>query len=105
MTVSSQTFRSPAIPGRFILLFSNFAAICTNQTLLKDINSLLNTRLGNNFFLFDKTHLKEQKNKYQIYSGAHMGLAENRNKKETLEIESTFYMLKILSNLHRNGVK
>jgi hypothetical protein len=87
-----------------ILLFSNFPAIKTYQPLIDEIKGLLQKRTNDGLFLFDKEMVKEQKNKYLIYSGAHMGLAENRKQKDAIKIESSFWMLKILSNLNKNDV-
>lgn len=87
-----------------ILLFSNFKAIRNYPPLINGILALLESEDENGFFVFDSSVLKERKNGYQMYSGSHMGLGVNRKSKDCAKIESTFIMLKIISNLHRNGI-
>jgi hypothetical protein len=86
-----------------ILLFSNFKAIQKYPPLLDDIQKLLDTEDENGFFSFTSSLLKEQKNRNQIYTGGHMGLGVDKHKKDQGKIESTFLMLKIISNLHENA--
>jgi len=88
-----------------IYLFSHFKSIATHEGLMNDIHALLQQKDHEGFFLFDKTLLKEKKDMCFIYSGAHMGLGENRRKKHSRRIESTFWMLKILSNLHQHNIE
>lgn len=46
-------------------------------------------------YVFPPDYLKEKRDSYYIYVGAHMGLGENRRNKLWREIESTFHMLNI----------
>lgn len=88
-----------------VLLFSNFKSIEKYQPLMNKIQQLLKTEDEKGFYVFDKFVLKEQKNSNQVYTGAHMGLGESKKNKEQIKIESTFTMLKIISNLYRNGIE
>lgn len=87
-----------------ILLFSHFQSIQYYEPIMNKIRALLNTKDKKGFYCFKQSLLKEHKNAYQIYSGAHMGLGEDKKKKGYLTIESTFTMLKILSNLYKNNI-
>lgn len=87
-----------------ILLFSNFKAIRDYPPLMNEILALLESGDENGFFVFDSSLLKERKNSNHVYTGAHMGLGVNRENKDRVKIESTFTMLKIISNLYRNGI-
>lgn len=71
---------------------------------MNKIKALLNTKDNKGFYSFEPSLLKEHKDGYQIYSGAHMRLGEDKKKKGYLTIESTFTMLKILSNLYKKNI-
>jgi len=45
----------------------------------------------------------EQRNRYYLYCGAHMGLGENRRTRRWREIESTFRMLNIKRLMSTDG--
>lgn len=88
-----------------ILLFSNFKAIKNYKPLMNKIKKLLKTEDEKGFYVFDKFILKEQKDSNQVYTGAHMGLGESKKNIDQIKIESTFTMLKIISNLYKNGIE
>ncbi len=86
----------------YLYLLSNFKAAGESDLFNNQLNGLLSTRLPDGFFEFDKDLMKEQKNKYHMYSGSHMGLGEKRRGKSWVKIESTFWMLKILFNMENS---
>lgn len=53
-------------------------------------------------YLFPADVLKERPNSVHLYTASHMGLAENRRVKHSLELESTFRMLLLQRRLHAN---
>ncbi len=48
-------------------------------------------------YVIPKNYISEKKNSYFV-TGAHMGFGENRRRRVALEIESSFWMLKIMGN-------
>jgi hypothetical protein len=60
-----------------------------------DMDMLERYRTGNGTYLFPANLLQEHANSHFLYSGAHMGLAENRRGKQGLALESTFRALRI----------
>jgi hypothetical protein len=49
---------------------------------------------NNGTYIFPRSHLQERAIGYWV-TGAYMGLEENRRKNMAIELESTFWMLKI----------
>lgn len=80
--------------GAGILFFAQNIAKYPTATKTKWFNDLLNClekyKTANNTYIFPKELLLEKVG-YAV-GGCHMGLGENRRKKNWLEIESTFYM-------------
>ena len=58
------------------------------------MNHLEEFRTGKGTYLFPKNYMQEKPQGYWV-NGFHMGLGENRRKKPALELESTFWMVKI----------
>ncbi|QVK19787.1 hypothetical protein KHQ82_05490 [Mycoplasmatota bacterium] len=83
-----------------IFLLSHFKVSKDNKWFIDQVRDLLSQRQEDGFFEFDSELLKEKKNCYHLYSGGHMGLNENRKNKNWKKIESTYWILKILSNLN-----
>jgi hypothetical protein len=87
----------------FVELASRFApAVKADwfQTRLADLESYRNE---SGRYRFPSDYLKEKRNSYLIYAGAHMALGEDRRKKSALEIESTFRMALIRRNMVNAG--
>jgi hypothetical protein len=85
-------------PERLVLsveLFARFDAARNTQWFRDALSKLENCRTDRGTYVFPPDYLKEKRNSYYIYQGAHMGLGENRRKRTWIEIESTFRMLNI----------
>ncbi|MBJ2354930.1 hypothetical protein, partial [Sphaerochaeta sp. S2] len=82
-----------------LYLLSFFKASKNSDLFMSQIEQLNEYRYEDGFYAFDKALIKEKKNLYQLYTGGHMGLGENRRSKKYLKIESTFWMMAILKNL------
>ena len=85
----------------YLYLLSFFESSRRSKTYMNEIESLKRYKTDNGFYVFDKNLMKEKKDTYQIYTGGHMGLGENRRSKNTLKIESTFWMMSILHNIEK----
>jgi hypothetical protein len=90
----SQDYSYPNIHR--LLLYSCFPAAVKNMWFLNAINYLMQYKTANGTFIFPKEYLNESDSNWVL--GSHMSLAENRRKKQYAEIESTFYMLKLIKN-------
>jgi len=80
-----------------LLLYSNFPNIIKSAWFSNSIDYLTQYKTQNGTYDFPKEYLPESNGNWVL--GARMSLAENRRKKQWSEIESTFYMLKLLSAL------
>lgn len=81
----------------FLELAARFASARRSEWFDEALASLERHRTKKGTYRFPPESLKEKRNSYYIYQGAHMGLGENRRRRDWLEIESTFRML----NIHR----
>lgn len=77
----------------FLQLAAPFAAARRAPWFQSELAHLETFRSEQGTYLFPPDHLKEQKDSYYLYAGAHMGLGENRRSAGWGEIESTFHML------------
>jgi hypothetical protein len=59
------------------------------------VDGLERHRTERGTYVFPPDELKEKRDSYALYAGAHMGLGENRRRRAWLEVESTFRMLDI----------
>ena len=91
-------FLACANPER-IVLFTECAANITSthaaEWFIEAMAMLEGYRTAHGTYLFPAELLKERPDSYYLYSGSHMGLAENRRGKQALELESSFRMLLI----------
>ncbi|MCL2372984.1 MAG: hypothetical protein FWC78_06245 [Defluviitaleaceae bacterium] len=78
-----------------LLLYSCFPTAVRNTWFTNAINYLLQYKTQSGTFIFPKEYLVEKDCNWVL--GTHMSLAENRRKRQWLEVESTFYMLKLLN--------
>jgi hypothetical protein len=79
----------------FLELFARFGAARETSWFRSALSELEQCRTDRGTYVFPADLLKEKRNSYYIYQGAHMGLGENRRKRSWLEVESTFRMLNI----------
>ncbi|MBN2542452.1 hypothetical protein JXI42_06255 [bacterium] len=83
-------------------LMSHFKTAWESRWFKSCVEHLEKFRTENGTYRFPKHYLKERRNSYFV-TGGHTGLGENRRKKITLEIESTFWMMKIKKDLKQSG--
>lgn len=79
----------------FFELFSRFGVARESIWFQDALSMLEQSRTERGTYRFPSDHLKEKRNSYHLYGGAHMGLGENRRKRDWIEVESTFRMLNI----------
>jgi len=77
-----------------LLLYSTFPAARNSAWFQNAIDFFAQYKTARGTYIFPKEYLPEADSNWVL--GARMSLAENRKKKSWLEIESTFYMLKML---------
>jgi len=85
-------------PDRVILfteLFARFRPARESGWFQEILSGLERCRTDRGTYVFPPDYLKEKRNCYYLYAGAHMGLGENRRNRNWLEVESTFRMLNI----------
>jgi hypothetical protein len=79
----------------FLELMARFKS-CYEQPWFRDtFTDLESYRTDRGTYCFPSEYLVERRNSYYIYNGAHMGLGENRRRRQWREIESTFRMANI----------
>ena len=77
-----------------LLLYSAFHSITKSMWFLNTVDYLMRYKTDNGTYVFPKEYLVEQDSNWVL--GSHMSLAENRRTKQWAEVESTFYMLKLI---------
>lgn len=77
-----------------LLLYSHFPTAVKSMWFQNAMDYLMQYRTQNGTFIFPKAYLPETDSNWIL--GSHMSLMENRRQKQWIEIESTFYMLKVL---------
>ena len=78
-----------------LLLYSQFPAAVKSAWFQNAIDYLTQYKTVAGTYIFPKDYLPEADGNWVL--GVHMSLGENRRKKQWNEIESTFYMLKLLN--------
>jgi hypothetical protein len=78
-----------------LLLYSCFPTAVKSIWIKNAIDFLTQYKTSNGTYVFPKDYLRETDSNWVL--GSHMSLAENRRKKDWIEIESTFYMQKLLN--------
>jgi hypothetical protein len=78
-----------------LLLYANFPTVVKSAWFQNVIVYLTQYKTATGTYIFPKEFLPENDGNWVL--GVRMSLAENRRKKQWIEIESTFYMLKLLS--------
>ena len=79
----------------FLELAARFAPARRSQWFKTALADLERHRTEKGTYRFPGEYLKEKRNSYYIYQGAHMGVGENRRKRDWIEIESTFRVLNV----------
>jgi len=78
-----------------MVLGARFASARNSQWFKEGLERLEGYRTPQGTYSFPRDLLIEKKNSYFFYGGAHMGLGEDRRLAKVLELESTFWMMKI----------
>ena len=78
-------------------LMSNVPSARKHPWFQESIERLEQYRTDQDTYIFPRSFLQERPSGYWV-TGAYMGLEQNRRKKAALELESTFWMLKIKKN-------
>jgi len=89
----NQGFSSPDLHR--LLLYSHFPTAVKNTWFQNAIDYLTQYKTQNGTYAFPKEYLPEADGNWVL--GVRMSLAENKRKNQWVEIESTFYMLKLLN--------
>jgi hypothetical protein len=79
----------------FLELAAGFEVCRRSSWFQSGLADLERYRTERGTWLLPASYLKEKRNGYYIYGGDHMGLGENRRRKDWREIESTFRVLNI----------
>ncbi len=79
----------------FIELTARFPAARRMPWFQEALDDFEQYRTEDGRYCFPSEYLKEKRNSYYIYQGAHMGLGENRRSRNWRELESTFRMQNI----------
>lgn len=93
-------------PERLVLfteLFARFKETHDCDWFKDALGKLESCRTERGTYIFPTDYLKEKRNSYYIYQGAHMGLGENRRQRNWCELESTFRMLNIKRLMKSGG--
>ncbi|UCD20033.1 MAG: hypothetical protein JSU64_02535 [candidate division WOR-3 bacterium] len=98
------TFKMACLVQRLALM-SSFARVRSSKWFSENVNMLARYENRPGHYSFPKEYIREKKNAYYV-TGAHMGLGEDRRSARTREIESTWWMRKILNDFDSaEGVK
>ena len=81
-----------------LLLYAQFPTAIKTKWFTHAVDYMAQFRTSRNTYIFPKSFLGESNSNWVL--GAHTALAEDRRKKNWIEIESTFYMAKLLSNIY-----
>ncbi|UCF70732.1 MAG: hypothetical protein JSW49_00185 [candidate division WOR-3 bacterium] len=88
-----------------LALMSSFARVRSSKWFSENVNMLAGYENRPGRYSFPREYIREKRNSYYV-TGAHMGLGEDRRLASALEIESTWWMRKILNDFDATeGVK
>ena len=79
-------------------LMSRFPVAVSSHWFESNLDRLQQYATDNDTYIFPLQYIKEQKNSYFV-TGAHMGLGENRRRQPAYEIESTYWMMKMMNKM------
>ncbi len=105
---AGRVFLACTEPSRLVLFFepgARFASARSSPWFRQGLDQLESFRTAQGTYRFPQDLLREKRNSYYLYGGAHMGLGEDRRRPDALELELTFRMLKIkkLEAVHEPG--
>jgi hypothetical protein len=80
-----------------VVLMSNFPTARNHPWFQECLKMLAEYRTEQGVYIFPRSYLPEKPSGYWVI-GAYMGLEENRRQRIAIELESTFWMLKIRKN-------
>jgi len=81
-----------------LLLYSRFPKAVRNPWFQNAVEFLQQYKTKEDTYIFPKEYLPEEDKNWIL--GSHMSLGENRRKKNWIEVESTFYMQKLLKTIY-----
>lgn len=90
--------RCPPELVQTVFLLSHFKASKKSSWFINLVNYLESFKNSEGRYKFKKSMLVEQTDGFYVF-GKHMGVGENRNDSRWVEIESTYWMEKILQNI------
>lgn len=82
-----------------LLLYAQFPTARKSKWFTHAVDFMAQFRTPSDTYIFPKAFLSESDSNWVL--GAHNALAENRRKKNWIEIESTFYMAKLISYIDK----
>ncbi len=94
----------PAMLLQRLELMCHFPVACRHEWTLRCLDYLDQYRMAAGTWVLPREYLTEKPVGYWV-AGAHMGLEEDRRSKLSLELESTFRMLKIKKLFRANAVR
>ena len=80
-----------------LLLYAQFPTAVKSKWFSHAVDYFAQFRTGDDTYIFTKGFMGEKNSNWVL--GAHNSLGENRRKKNWMEVESTFYMCKLLANM------
>jgi hypothetical protein len=95
--------RPPVLLQRLELM-CHFPVACRHEWVLRCLDYLDQYRTPGGRWLFPREYLTEKPVGYWV-AGAHMGLEEDRRSQQSIELESTFRMLRIKKLFRANAVR
>ncbi|MBN1814643.1 MAG: hypothetical protein JXA14_22575 [Anaerolineae bacterium] len=84
-----------------VVLMAHFPMARAHRWFRESLSHLETYRAEQGTYVFPRPYLREDQSGYWV-TGAYMGLEENRRSKQALELESTFWMLKIRRLIGKN---
>jgi hypothetical protein len=94
----------PAVLLQRVELMCHFPVACRHQWTLRCLEYLDQYKTGAGTWSFPREYITEKPVGYWV-SGAHMGLEEDRRSKQSIELESTFRMLRIKKLFRTNAIR
>ncbi|UCB43338.1 MAG: hypothetical protein JSV77_01440, partial [Dehalococcoidales bacterium] len=79
-----------------LVLMGQFPAARSHPWFINSLNHLQGFQTENGTYLFTRSYLPEQSSGYWV-TGARLGLEEDRKVRHAIELESTYWMTKLLA--------
>jgi hypothetical protein len=87
-----------------VVLMAHFSTARAHRWFQESLSHLETCRTERGTYVFPRPYLREGRSGYWV-TGAYMGLEENRRSQQAIELESTFWMLKIKKLLETGDLK